>query len=516
MYESFYGFREKPFNLTPDPKYLYLSGRHAEAFAHLEFGFKERGGFVVITGEVGMGKTTLTRYFLSQLETGTATAVVLYPSVSASELLETVLHELHIPVPHGVEPGATKAYMDALHGFLLDARARGQRVVFVIDEAQGLTRDVLEQVRLISNLETDTEKLIQIVLIGQPELKDMLARRDLRQLAQRITARYHLAPFEISDTESYVKHRVTVAGGEGKVAFTPQALRAVQRRSGGIPRLINLISDRALLAGYVGGTREIDRAMVDRSASEVFGGEAPWLPKRWLPWAVGAAALALAGLAAFRFVPANRLQAGESTASVASTSPTPLPSIAAALPTATLATPLETFVGDASREASWSAALGAVRSSWTAGAPLRSLTMWSRLEQVKRIDIPTILELATPNRDTTCFAPLLGMEGSFAIVRLPSGDTRVPLTEIERLWTGQATFLWRDFDGVADDPARSYPWASSALSRIGRRGAGLLAEDVAAFQRDTALVADGIPGQRTLMTLYSALDYPRPTLGAAQ
>lgn len=510
MYESFYGFREKPFNLTPDPKYLYLSGRHAEAFAHLEFGFKERGGFVVITGEVGMGKTTLTRYFLSQLEAGTATAMVLYPSVSASELLETVLNELHVPPPRNVEVGATKPYMDTFHGFLLDAKARGQRVVLVIDEAQGLQRDVLEQVRLISNLETDTEKLIQIVLIGQPELKDTLARKDLRQLAQRVTARYHLSPFDQPDTESYVKHRLTVAGGEGKASFTLQALRAVHRRSSGIPRLINLICDRALLAGYVGGTREIDRKMVERASSEVLSEGTRAGARRWI--AVAAVlGLALAALGIYRFGPSN-LFADRGRRDPMTLASTPTPSPAAHSVVSPPPAAFTSYLSGADRGTSWSQSVAAVRAAWKSGAPLRSLTMWTRLAQVRRLGVPAILELAPADGASTCFAPLVRIEGGSATLRLPSGDVRLPLDELERHWTGQATFLWRDFDGVADDYGLGYPWVASALGRLSRRGTGRLADDVATFQRDSFLVADGIPGPRTLMALYSALDYPRPRI----
>ena len=216
MYEAYYGFTEKPFNLTPDPKYLYHSRRHTEAMAHLEYGRRERGGFIVISGEVGTGKTTLARHFLARLPEGTATAVILYPALSATELLQSILDDLHVE-----RAGRSlKDLVDALHRFLLKARAEGRNVVLLIDEAQDLSPEVLEQIRLISNLETDTEKLIQIVLIGQSELQEMLARRDLRQLAQRVTARYHLSPLNRQEAEDYVRHRLAVAGGEGKVNFT--------------------------------------------------------------------------------------------------------------------------------------------------------------------------------------------------------------------------------------------------------------------------------------------------------
>src|SRR5688500_13368912 len=351
MYEAFYGFNEKPFNLTPDPKYLYLSARHTEAFAHLEFGRRERGGFIVITGEVGTGKTTLARYFLSRLDARTATAFVLYPALSGAELLRSILDDLHVPAAGT----SMKASVDALHRFLLQARADGRDVVLLIDEAQDLSTEVLEQVRLISNLETDTEKLITIVLMGQSELQEMLARRELRQLAQRITARYHLAPLDAAATADYIRHRLEVAGGAGKVGFTRGALSAVHRLSGGIPRLVNLICDRALLAGYVRGERTIDAGMVRRAAREVRG----HTPRAWSrPLALAGTAAAAAAVVAFlipRALPARERPAAheEGVAQAKAAAPAPSPSA-----------PLEPVLLSLGREASLAGSVREVQALW--------------------------------------------------------------------------------------------------------------------------------------------------------
>ncbi|MBS0396210.1 MAG: AAA family ATPase, partial [Proteobacteria bacterium] len=211
MYTSFYGLAEKPFAITPDPRYLYLSERHAEALAHLLYGIDDAGGFVQLTGEVGTGKTTMVRSFLAQLPAHADVALILNPRVTPEEFLLAICDELHVAVPEALRT-SVKATVDLLNRYLLEAHARGRRVVVIVDEAQQLSADVLEQVRLLTNLETATQKLLQIILVGQPELREVLARNDLRQLAQRITGRYHLDPLERPEAAAYVRHRLKVAG----------------------------------------------------------------------------------------------------------------------------------------------------------------------------------------------------------------------------------------------------------------------------------------------------------------
>ncbi len=500
MYESFYGFTEKPFNLTPDPKYLYLSARHTEAFAHLEFGRRERGGFVVITGEVGTGKTTLARYFLSGLRDA-ATAVVLYPALTAVELLRSILHDLHV-TPRG---DSLKDLVDALHVFLLESRTKDRNVVLIIDEAQDLSAEVLEQVRLISNLETDTEKLIQIILMGQTELKDLLGRRELRQLAQRVTARYHLTPLGRRETDEYVRHRLRVAGGEGKVDFTPGALTAVHRESGGLPRLVNLICDRALLAGYVKGTRSILPPMVQRAAAEVRGdtGERR-LPRG--PAVAAIAALALGGVWLFRG-DAPRPDA------VAAAPPPSVPPTAPAPPPTTLAA-LEPLLLGVDRSASLRQATADIEALWGPG-PLVATPLRTHLEQVRRFDLPATLEMFHPSRRDTCFVSLLRLEGDAAVVGDGSGGVqRVGLRELDRLWTRQATLMWRDaFGATGTDRERSGLFARDSLGRLGYLDTGGdLGAAVTRFQRDAELTPDGVVGQRTLLALYSLGPHERPRL----
>lgn len=294
MYLRYFGLNETPFSITPDPAFVYLSPRHRDALAHLLYGIGKggSGGFVQLTGEVGTGKTTLCRCLLEQIPEGTRIALLLNPLVTPRELLAAVSEELEIDISESID--STRLLVDGLNRYLLDAHARGERVVVVIDEAQNLSPEALEQVRLLTNLETSKEKLLQIVLLGQPELRELLQRRNLRQLAQRITARFHLSPLGPKDTHLYIRHRMQVAGAQ-RNPFRRSAMNALYQRSQGIPRLINIIADRSLIAAFVKERMDVTAAMVHAAANEVQLGERQVKRVRW-PWLVAALAVLVIGV----------------------------------------------------------------------------------------------------------------------------------------------------------------------------------------------------------------------------
>lgn len=300
MYLQHFGLAEPPFAITPDPRFVYLSERHRDALAHLMYGIGQggSGGFVQLTGEVGTGKTTLCRLALEQLPDNVRVALVLNPKQTPLELLETICEELHIEGAN--KRRSQKTQIDALNAYLLDAYGKGLRVVLIIDEAQELSRELLEQVRLLTNLETNTQKLLQIVLLGQPELRHMLAKPALRQLAQRITARFHLDPLKPQDTGEYLRHRIAVAGGSA-FPFEDAAVRRLHSLSGGVPRLLNVLGERALLAGYVHGKPRVDGTLVELAAAEVLPPEAGhgrlWRMLGWCLLLAGAGVIWLAWFA---------------------------------------------------------------------------------------------------------------------------------------------------------------------------------------------------------------------------
>ncbi|MEM9101962.1 MAG: AAA family ATPase [Pseudomonadota bacterium] len=274
MYNQFFGLTENPFSIAPNPRFLYMSDRHKEALAHLLYGVSEGGGFVMLTGEVGTGKTTICRCLLEQLPEHCELAFILNPKLTSLELLASVCDDLEVAYPK--DSTSVKLLMDALSRHLIKKHEENKRIVLMIDEAQNLEAEVLEQIRLLTNLETNTQKLLQIILIGQPELKELLSKRILRQLAQRITARYHLEPLSEDETHDYVQHRLSVAGQDTNV-FTSKSIRLLHHISGGIPRLINSICDRAMLGAYVQNKRAVEPAFIKKAAKEVLGDQAKQL-----------------------------------------------------------------------------------------------------------------------------------------------------------------------------------------------------------------------------------------------
>ncbi|MBW2425201.1 MAG: AAA family ATPase, partial [Deltaproteobacteria bacterium] len=300
MYTAFYGLREKPFALSPDPRFLYLAGSHREALAHLLYGIEQGEGFIAVTGEVGTGKTTLCRTLLERLEGETEIAFLFNPSRTAHELLQSICAEFALPA----EGLARRTLMSQLNTHLLDQKRKGRRVLLIVDEAQTLGENTLEQVRLLSNLETSREKLIQILLLGQPELDRKLDEPGLRQLRQRISVRWKLEPLGAQETRAYVRHRIAVAAGEPRELFSEAALREIHRRTGGVPRLVNQLCDRALLAGYAARAAQIGPALVRAAAREIPDAQRPRSstpaarsggPRR--PWLFLAASLGLVALA---------------------------------------------------------------------------------------------------------------------------------------------------------------------------------------------------------------------------
>ncbi len=534
MYTSFFGLDEKPFAITPDPRYLFLSERHAEALAHLAYGISESGGFIQLTGEVGTGKTTVLRSLLLQLPPHCDVALILNPRVTAAEFLLCICDELHIEVPPG-SVGSVKELVDLLMHFLLDAHSRSRRIVLMVDEAQNLSPDVLEQVRLLTNLETATQKLLQIILIGQPELRAVLARPDLRQLAQRVTGRYHLEALRSEETVSYMRHRLRVAGSTREL-FTPGAVRELHRLSDGVPRIINVIADRALLGAYTREEHRVTGSLVRRAASEVYGRPvlAPWV--RWVAIAGAAAGTALIGTLLWQSLPQRAELAAETTAQAAA----PPPVVAAALPPRP---PLGAALGRDPAVTTMDAAFGSLFALWGAqyqqGTGLaceqaldRGLScVWQRgsLAQLKLINRPAVLSLVDASG-----APhqvvLAGLDADEARLLIGATEARVPIAELTDYWFGEFIVLWRPQSGELRplragmrgedvrrlrqglEQLRGLP-ATTEPADVFDIELERLVED---FQRSRRLAVDGIAGLQTLLVLDAALGAPgTPTLAGA-
>jgi general secretion pathway protein A len=545
MYTRFFGLAEKPFAITPDPRYLYLSERHAEALAHLLYGINESGGFIQLTGEVGTGKTTVVRTLLSRVPHHADVAVILNPRVTPVEFLLTICEELGVAIAEA-DRTSVKQMVDALNRRLLNAHAEGRRIIVLVDEAQNLSFDVLEQVRLLTNLETPTQKLLQIILIGQPELRELLDRTDLRQLAQRITGRYHLMPLSREETKGYVRHRLRVAGATQEI-FTPGALLELHRLSSGIPRVINVACDRALLGGYTQEAKKITASLVRRAAGEVYGRR--FFPT-WLRWVVGSlGVVTLAGILFFGWqywrhqspvLSASRAIKSAAAAHVVAPNPA---AIAPPATPAVVVPPLKLISVNALLQANeanttdaaafrrllalWGTAMADDRDpcGQAAKAGLACLDQRGSWTQVKTLNRPAILTL-TDDHGQRHRVVLSSLDDQTATLNLGEHNSKVSIDDLSRDWFGDFTVVWKPKTsrtrllslGMQGDEVR---WLRRSLNALGGVSSDPehadvydqeLAIAVQNFQREHRLNVDGIAGVQTQVVLDTALADPNSPL----
>jgi general secretion pathway protein A len=527
MYASFFGLSKEPFSIAPDPRFLFMSEQHREALAHLLYGLGGGGGFVLLTGEVGAGKTTVCRCFLEQVPARCRVAYIFNPKLSVAELLQTVCGEFGIPLPAAAD--SVKAHVDALNAFLLEGHARGEQAVLVIDEAQSLSAEVLEQLRLLTNLETAERKLLQIILIGQPELREMVARPELEQLAQRIVARYHLGPLTLAESQQYIQHRLSVAGPSAPLPFSAAALARIHALSGGVPRRINLLADRALLGAYAQGQPRAERRTVQQAAREVFG-NGPALPPHWRwPALAGGVTLVLIVVMAWLLrtpvVPEPVVAAVTASASAAAPGAAALVLPGATAPAASAAVSVGVNPGSNELAAFWRAAPAAPATAWrelalrwnvaigegepcAAAAQARLACFRSTaggLAVVRQLGRPGWITLRRPEGGSSA-ALLLGLNDTHATLQAGTQPLVLPLATLAGLWTGDFSTLWRLPPGWADtpdggsDPA-ARAWLEQGLLRAGIAAGPPLPERVRQFQRAQGLPPDGRAGPVTVMRL---------------
>ena len=574
MYSHHFGLTQDPFSIAPDPRYLFMSERHREALAHLLYGVAgvagphgaasgTGGGFVLLTGDIGTGKTTICRCFLEQIPAGCHVAYIFNPKLTVTELLQSVCEEFHITAAAGASGAPTlKNYIDALNVFLLQSHAAGQSCVLIIDEAQNLSADVLEQLRLLTNLETNERKLLQIVLIGQPELRAMLERPELEQLAQRVIARFHLNALTEAESAQYIAHRLSVAGLAGPMPFERKALKRIHRLTHGVPRRINLLCGRALLGAWANGLHRVSAVMVSKAADEVFGvgaGRAPVTGPRPAAYALGGLALlagaALTGLVmmgtpslkavlpfhlAASAVPAPRAGAS-APRKAASAAAVPLAGASSPLGAPPAPSPVEEIEallpqlpGDI--DTAWRELAPAWKLPATDGDPCQvasaqqlqcyragSLTVL-RLRQLGR---PGILTLQAGD-GAPVYAVLTGLSLQTATLQVGGRPHTVRLVSLAQLWRGDFATYWRLPPGYttglrngSTGPVIQH--LASQLALLDGVSAPLdgtappaldaaLRARIRAFQRTQGLSPDGQPGPMTFMQIDSALHADEPRL----
>ncbi|HET8747729.1 MAG TPA: AAA family ATPase [Ramlibacter sp.] len=555
MYAAYFGLKQEPFSIAPDPRLLFMSEQHREALAHLLYGVQGGGGFVLLTGEIGTGKTTVCRSFLEQVPQHVNLAYIFNPKLTVLELLETVCHEFGVAVTPPAQRAATvKDYLDPLNAFLLQSHAAGRNNVLVIDEAQNLAPEVLEQLRLLTNLETSERKLLQIILIGQPELREMLARPELEQLAQRVIARYHLRALGEAETAQYVRHRLEMCGLQRPLPFDRRALRSIHRATGGVPRRINLLCDRALLGAYANGQGQVTRGIVGEAAAEVFPRSAG--PVRAWPRAALAGVLGLvagAGLLAAvtrvaehslpmiaRPAPAEQApqpqveaqapqlpgSAAEPVLVAAAAPSTPVASAPASAPAVAPAPAPPTLLRDeqqAWRELAQAWQLPVEEGDACTALARKQVQCFSRtmtLALIRQLGRPGIVTLDSDSGQPS-YAILAGLTDSTATLQAAGTEQTVTLTALAQRWHGEFGTLWRTPPGYgAKQGGATLEWVAGGLAAS--RGApaptrpavldAALRAQVRSFQLAQGLPPDGQPGPLTYMQLNRATGVEEPRL----
>lgn len=521
MYKSYFGLAEEPFSITPDPRYLYMSQRHQEALAHLLYGVNAGGGFVLLTGEVGAGKTTVCRCLLEQIPESCDVAYIFNPKLTVIELLQTICVEFGITCPP--DNTSVKVYIDCINTYLLDAHAKDRHTVLIIDEAQNLSTEVLEQLRLLTNLETNQRKLLQIILLGQPELATMLAQPELRQLAQRIIARYHLEPLAKHEVATYVQHRLAVAGAQRQL-FPPTLMGQLYRLSSGIPRVINVLCDRALLGTYSQGKEKVDRATLKQAASEVFHN--PLARRDMMRPLLAGLVLTIIALAVALFMLAE---------------PTPPKTSAeakteVAQPEAALPDVLEwpaAYPLANNQKMAYNQLFKTWGANYQSGdecrqaeaASLRCFATRGWLEELRQLNLPAVLQMK--NKQGRLFdATLIKLDDRTATFAIGDENKTVALSALAQQWSGHYTLLWRMPPLTSEklrlgDYGPDVGWVAGQLAQLEGKPAGdsserlfdeALEHRVKQFQIARGLAPDGRVGAMTMMHLVSMTDSAAPKL----
>lgn len=553
MYNEYFGLKENPFSIAPDPHYFFMSEGHREALAHLVYGINSDGAFILLTGEVGTGKTTVCRCLLEQMPDNTDLAFILNPKVTVNELLASICDEFYISYPEG--NNSNKVFISAINDYLLKSHAKGRRGIIIIEEAQNLSVEVLEQIRLLTNLETNQSKLLQIVMLGQPELRDMLAKPELRQLAQRITARYHLGPLSKEEVGAYVNHRLRVAGLVRGQLFPETTIQRLYRMTGGVPRLINLICDRALIGAYVQGEECVNIGTLVTASHEVFGKEyIPWWKKRIFQGALVGLFILFCVVFVFALNRSDKSRVHKTpevaSASVSETTGSnatntvntvkPLQKKDKGQPSEHLLTDLKkpvNITGVVSKDK----AFMALADVWqifvdtTSREPvcdqvkdrgLRCLESQGILADLQQTNKPAVLEFLD-SEGVKYYAALVKFDGQIATVRIGDELRVINKEKLVERWTGVYTIFWRlpaAFSGDLKPGSQgsAVAWLNRQLALVKKQAFQPdrkpvydteMENEIKAFQTEAGLTIDGIVGTKTLICLTDAAGTGGPSLG---